>query len=213
MPLPNHFDQDLAHLRQLQANLFATMQPILRKPRMLRTLHERLALALGHRALATCDIYAIAAKGEYYGAAMVQTRVQLDSCLCFFASLLVQDPDRFARRVLAKKQFNRMKDREGNTMADRYLARKLSRHFSPKDPWMSNLYGLATDFIHFSSTLMTTAEKEMADWDEALGFGDIDLANRETPKEHWVSSVRYFQGCTLAFTRLLREWLDSHDLG
>ena len=140
MPLPNHFDQNLAHLRQLQANLFATMQPILRKPRMLRTLHERLALALGHRALATCDIYAIAAKGEYYGAAMVQTRVQLDSCLCFFA-------------------------------------------------------------------------RELADWDEALEFGDIDLANRETPKGHWVSSVRYFQGCTLAFTRLLREWLDSHDLG
>ena len=212
MPLPNNFDQDLAELARMKAALLMAVRPILRKPHHWRTPHERLALTMSRHIMAACNVYAMLARAEYYGYAMMLIRVQLDSCLRFFASTLVADPDRFTEKVLdKKKQVNEMHDRDGETMTGGYLARQLARR-SPEYSWAPDLYKFASDFIHYSGTLMEIAEAEMAYWDETTELADIHLTDREIPKGRWEDSLRYFRACTLAFTRLLRDWLTTHDL-
>ena len=213
MPLPTNINQDLAELARMKAALVVAMRPILCKPHHLRTPHERMALSLCRRTFVTCEDYADAVRAERYGSAMIQVRVQLDSCLRFFASLLVADPDGFALRVEAKKkQINEMHDRDGQAMSDGYLAYKLARHQPPAYNWAPRLHKFASDFVHFSGTIMEIAEAEIAGWDETTELEDIDLADRGVPERDWEASMGHFQDCILAFTRLLQGWLADHDL-
>ena len=144
MPLPTDINQDLAELARMRAALLIAVRPILRKPKHLLTPHEDVALGAAWRAMVTCEDYADAVRAERYGSAMIQVRVQLDTCLRFFASFLVEDPEGFSQKVKDRtKQINKMRDRDGKTMTDGYLARRISRHRPPALRWEPHLHKFA----------------------------------------------------------------------
>src|SRR5262245_28325968 len=52
-------------------------------------------------------------------------RVQIDNVLRFYAFSLVNDPQKMAREVLAGTHIRKIKDRDGQALADAYLISKL----------------------------------------------------------------------------------------
>jgi hypothetical protein len=63
-------------------------------------------------------------------------RLQLDNCLRFYAVFIVKDPHQFAMNVFEGTPINKMKDRDGKRMTDRYLAEKLNKEHS----WVLRVY-------------------------------------------------------------------------
>ena len=74
-------------------------------------------------------------------------RLQLDTALRIMAGFIVEEPHKFADAVMAGSRINRMKDREGKRMTDRYLVTKMSKNF----PGVETVYEQTSNYIHFSN--------------------------------------------------------------
>lgn len=73
-------------------------------------------------------------------------RLQIDTALRFSAGWLVTDPHRFVGQIMDGEQINRIKDRDGNLMTDRYLLDRMAKNH----PWLEEVYNKTSGYVHFS---------------------------------------------------------------
>src|SRR5699024_5901048 len=83
---------------------------------------------------------------NYISAATI-IRLQLDSCLRFYAAFIVNDPHEFAHAVLCGTAVRNLKDAEGKKMTDRHLVEKLGCEYE----WIPRVYDRASGFIPLSN--------------------------------------------------------------
>lgn len=82
-----------------------------------------------------------------YLTAISLIRLQVDNCLRLYAMSLVDNTSEFYDSILAGKEIRQMKDRDGNTLNDGYLAMKIDSIF----PDFLTLYKSTCGFIHLSN--------------------------------------------------------------
>ena len=82
---------------------------------------DLLATAALNRSLNLMNGFCDLIEARNFLAAAPLIRLQLDSCLRFSAAWLVDDPHNFADKVLHDKRVDRLRDRDGNELRDRYL--------------------------------------------------------------------------------------------
>lgn len=105
-----------------------------------------LAVGAIHRSINLIKGFCDFVKSNNFICASSLLRLQLDTCLRFFASFLVDDPHKFAFNLMKGKHVNKQKDKCGKLMTDSYLAKKLSEIH----PWVTKLYKQASGYIHLS---------------------------------------------------------------
>ncbi len=120
-----------------------------------------LASAVVKRSLSLCAGFSSLVRSANYTSAAALLRLQLDSCLRFYAAFIVEKPHDFASKIMQGMPVRKQKDRTGHLMTDHYLVEKLSE----KHEWMPRIYEATSGFIHLSerhiySTWKPTSNKE-----------------------------------------------------
>lgn len=133
-------------------------------------------------------------------------RLQIDTAIRVNALSLVDDPDATCRTVLEGKQFNRLKDRDGNKMSDAYLRGKLAESHA----WISPVYERTSDFVHLSGRHF---EVSVARTDDAtrMAYFQISGHDPERPDETYFEAVdAFFEATRLAGMLMLAFLMARH---
>jgi|SRR5580704_8111964 hypothetical protein len=133
---------------------------------LIASLKRTLALSSGFRSL-------IEARNFTSAAALL--RLQLDTALRLYAAALYSHPEAYARAVFEGKPVDKLKDRDGNRLTDRYLAKKLSE----KHPWVEEIYRNLCDFIHFSNRHLFTSVAKLDEQEQTV---HMLISQQDPPK-------------------------------
>ena len=80
---------------------------------------DLLAAATVKRSMSLCSGFALLVRSVNYTSAAAILRLQLDSCLRFYAAFIVEKPHEFATEVLRGTPIRKLKDKNGAVMTDR----------------------------------------------------------------------------------------------
>ena len=120
--------------------------------------YDLFCMAILNRSVNILRGYTLLVRDKNFIAAAPLVRVHLDSLLRLYASTLVSyNIDDFALKILAGKQISNLKDRDGNKMRDRYLAKKLSEVKNLE--WVLDVYNAGSGHIHFSNFATSSSTK------------------------------------------------------
>ena len=130
-------------------------------------------------------------------------RLQIDTALRFSAGWLVKDPHGFVGQIMNGKQTNKIKDRDGNLMTDRYLVERMAQ----EHPWMEEVYKKTSGYVHFSdvhiwSTLCGTEGKERRTVRTKVGARD-----REGLSGLYLEMVNAFEAATEILMNYVEGWV------
>jgi hypothetical protein len=117
-------------------------------------------------------------------------RTHLDTALRFSAAWLVDDPEKFALDVLNGEQIDRMRDRTGELMKDKYLIGKMIGNH----PWLKDVYDTLSGYIHFSGSHITSSlfnVREDGKFSFRLSQYDLNF-----PEDSWVEVLECFREIT-----------------
>lgn len=92
-----------------------------------------------------CDLL----RSNNFTSAAPLVRLHLDNLLQIYAAFIAKNPHDFAVERLNGKQTNKLKDKSGQKMKDRYLVEQLSRN--KETSWVKRVYKETSKFIHFSN--------------------------------------------------------------
>lgn len=105
-----------------------------------------LAFSAIKRSLSLSSGFCQMVEQKNYVCAAPLIRLQVDSCLRFYATTLVEDAESLASNFINGVKVSLSKDRHGNALTDRYLVKSLSAYF----PWIETVYAQSSGFVHFS---------------------------------------------------------------
>jgi hypothetical protein len=163
---------------------------------------DMLAAAVIKRSLSLCAGFALLVRSSNYTSAAALLRLQLDSCLRFYAAFIVEKPHDFATQVLHGTPVRKLKDRTGNLMTDRYLVEGLGKKYE----WMPRVYDATSGFIHLSERHI------FATWEpREAGKSGVSLvvgaADEHFADELWIEMAFGFLAATDALFEYLKGWL------
>ena len=111
---------------------------------------DMLAIAVINRATSIISGYLLLVKGENFLCAGALVRMHLDNLLRFSSIHHVITPHQLALEILKGAKLNKIKDKEGHRMTDKYLVEKLSVNL----PWVQSVYESTSGFVHLSNIHM-----------------------------------------------------------
>lgn len=104
--------------------------------------------AIVNRGISLASGFKTLAESNNYICAIPIIRLQIDNCLRFYASTLVNDYNDFFMQYLSGTHIRNIKDAYGKKMTDNYLAKKLDKEVFPG---ILNMYQNTSGHIHFSN--------------------------------------------------------------
>jgi hypothetical protein len=96
-------------------------------------------------------------------------RLQIDTALRVHATSLVDDPDGFVAKILTGRRIDKLSDRAGNKLRDRFLVDSAAVEF----PWVRQIYNQASGFVHFSDKHLLTGLSPASPWDREILAVDL----------------------------------------
>ena len=158
-----------------------------------------LAAAAIKRSLSLCSGFAALVRAKNYSSSAVLLRLQLDSCLRFFAAFIVDNPHDFSHRVLKGEHVRNQKDRNGQKMTDRHLVNTLGEKYE----WMPRVYEATSGFVHLSERHIFNIVRPSDEEDTismAITYED------DYPEYLWVEMADGFLASTDALFEYLKGW-------
>ena len=130
-------------------------------------------------------------------------RLQIDTALRFSAGWLVSDPHEFVEQIMNGEQINRIKDRDGNLMTDRYLLERMAKNH----PWLEEVYKKTSGYVHFSevhvwSTLYGVEREEQTTVRTKVGARD-----RKGLSELYLEMVTAFEAASEILLNNVEGWV------
>jgi hypothetical protein len=140
-------------------------------------------------------------------AAGILLRMQIDTAMRVNALRLVADRNQSCREVLGGKQFNKLKDAEGNKLTDAYLRQKLA----DGHPWVSSVYEQTSGFVHLSGRHLYNS---IATTDEETRTARFVISGKDPPRpdEAYFEIVDAFFQVTKIVSWLLLGYFDARAL-
>ncbi|MBK9130520.1 MAG: hypothetical protein IPM20_02585 [Gammaproteobacteria bacterium] len=161
---------------------------------------DMLASAAVKRSMSLCSGFASLMRDKNYTCAASLLRLQLDSCLRFFAAFIVENPHDFAYAVFKGTPIRKMKDRNGHLMTDRYLVDSLGKKYE----WMPRVYDATSGFIHLSERHIFTAF-QAKEGERNVGL-TVGAKDDDIPIELWIELAHGFLAATDALVEYLKGW-------
>ena len=165
---------------------------------------DLLATGAIKRFLSTSSAFRLLVESNNLVSARSILRIHLDTAMRFHAVWLVSDPHKFASDVLAGKQINRMKDRDGIKLTDSYLSSKLAEEYN----WIPTVYTNLCGYIHFSSSHLFSPIKDLNENDRSFSF-EISDTDNNYPDFSWEEIVDCFNETSEIFFKYLCGWIQT----
>jgi hypothetical protein len=127
-------------------------------------------------------------------------RLQIDNCIRFFASFIVENPHEFAMSIIRGRQIKHIKDEQGQLMTDSYLLKKLSKY----EPWIEKVYKEASGWVHLSDKHIFNVYKISGD-NTLEGF--IGLEDRLIPDSLYLEEINAFKAATELLLKHVCGWV------
>lgn len=193
-------EQRIAHIESLKdAHLALAMEMLKADGGTMYSL-DMLAAAAIKRSMAQCVGFASLMRDKNYVCAASLLRLQLDSCMRFFAAFIVKEPHEFASQVLHGTPIRKLKDQNGKFMTDKHLVDLLGKKYT----WMPRVYESTSGFIHLSQKHIFTV---FQDWKGNGKFSvRIGADDRDIPGELWIELADGFLAATDALFEYLKGW-------
>lgn len=160
---------------------------------------DLLATAAIKRSLSLCSGFTTLVRARNYATSAALLRLQLDSCLRFFAAFIVDDPHDFAHRVLKGEHVRNQKDQNGKKMTDRYLVTTLGETYN----WIPHVYKATSGFIHLSNKHIFDIARPL---DEESSISMAVTFEDDYPEYLWVELADGFLASTEALFEYLKGW-------
>lgn len=163
-----------------------------------------LALASIKRSMSLIKGFTALIKQYNYSSAAALVRLQLDTCLRFYAAFIVDEPHKFANEVLKGKHVRNMKDRKGKRMTDRYLVVSLTKKYE----WMTRVYESTSGFIHLSDKHIFLSIDESHNSDKTISHR-VAADDKNIPIDLWIEMISAFKACTEVFMNHIEGWINT----
>lgn len=134
-------------------------------------------------------------------------RMQLDNVLRFNGIIRSADPHDVANSIINGVQLRTLKDSSGNRMTDRRLVEILA----VKNPWITQVYDLASSYVHLSDShirhfVLRSKQNESGLRDFAIGDEDGYLS-----VDHKEALIDAFAVLTRAVLTIVGQWSADRD--
>ncbi len=127
-------------------------------------------------------------------------RLQLDNLLRLSAVWQVENPHDFASDIMGGKQVNEIKNREGEKMYDKLLARNLEKDF----PWVISVYENTSGYVHFSHKHFANSFQFSSERNFELKISDVDEYVKD---ETYLEAILAFDEITNAIFQFVEGWV------
>ena len=127
-------------------------------------------------------------------------RLQLDNALCLWAGTLVESFDVFTKQVLQGEQINRMTDKTGKKLTDKYLVDSLSEYLGYPD--LPAAYKYASGFIHLSGEHVFATHCA----EDGCIKGRVVRADETISETKWLDLIGGFTSATDSVLNLVSVW-------
>lgn len=167
---------------------------------------DLLAYAVLNRSLALVLGFTDLIKSPNFIAAAPLLRLQLDNCLRFYAGYLVSDLHDFALKILSGKAVKDQKSKDGNTLTDNYLCRKISSEY----PWVLDVYKNTSGYIHLSEKHIFHSVRSL---NEGKGIKiSIGETDRFVTTDLYLEVIEAFKTTTEMVLRYVYSWAYTKDI-
>ena len=129
-------------------------------------------------------------------------RLQLDTSLRLYAGFIVEKPHDFAIKVFAGKHIRRLKDKDGNSMTDRYLVEKLAKQY----PWIESVYERASDYVHLSGTHILSSVELIDKQSDVIGL-KASFLDKPLSDDIYIDAINAFRQCTRIVADHIEGWI------
>jgi hypothetical protein len=164
---------------------------------------DLLMMAALQRSLGLIDGFCVMVERGNYICAVPLLRMQIDSAMRLYASLLVSNPDSVLIQLLNDRPLNRIKDRDGKSLTDAYLHAKLSKRV----PWVSAVYGATSGFVHMSGRHLIFAVDSVGAADDRSYAFRIGAGGRQWTESEMIEALDAFIEATRVVFEIGRDWL------
>lgn len=162
---------------------------------------DLLAMAATKRHLSTANAIADLVKSWNLVSARALLRVQIDTVLRFSGAWLVRSQDEFARQVTKGTRIDKIKDRTGQPLTDRYLVERNTQKFS----WLPETYRRLSGFVHFSDAHIFATVTALTD--DGFHF-ELSATDDHYPESSWVEILECFLEVSDFLLDMLRDWIE-----
>lgn len=193
-------EQRISHIDGLLEGHLEALQEMLQADEAKIFGLDLLAIAALKRSMSLCSAFSLLVRNNNYLSSAALVRLQLDTCLRFFASFIVEEPHDFALQMLKGIPVRDMLDRTGKRMTDRYLVNLLGKEHD----WMPRVYAETSGFIHLSEKHMLSV------WGAGTGESFpaiVGPADEHIADHFWIEMADGFIACTDALFVHLRGWI------
>lgn len=129
--------------------------------------------AIINRSISLISGFITLSKENNYVSSVPLIRIQIDNCLRFYATTLVNDCDAFFMDFMKGKHVGNIQDGNGKKMHDTYLVEKLDIHF----PGIHKLYKNTSGYVHLSNKHAFLQTKIMEERTIGIRIGNFDFYN------------------------------------
>lgn len=133
-------------------------------------------------------------------------RLQIDTCLRFYASFIVDNPHDFALAVLKGTPINKQKDKGGNRMTDSYLVKMLSK----EEPWVIKVYKQSSGYIHLSDKHIFNSMSSSPNGERSMELR-IGQEDAFVSDDLYLEAIAAFKAATELFLRYIHGWAFTKD--
>lgn len=130
-------------------------------------------------------------------------RLQLDTALRFYAAYISADPHKFALEVLEGARVDKLKDRDGHLMNDRYLVKRLAKEEGLE--WPERVYQETSGYIHLSRKHMFCSFTSVDAETRTIGT-QVSASHAHVPDEIYVEAADAFLAATKLYMKYLHGW-------
>ena len=171
-----------------------------------------LAWAAANRSMALIAAFESLIRARNYGTAAAVLRLQIDTGLRFMAAWHVERPHDLAQRVLAGHRIDKEKDKLGNRLTDRHLAKLASQD----EPWIHSVYEATSGFVHLSDRhIIGAVDGTTEDAVIHLKVSDLDSAVvSDADRQEAIDAFDAAVGFVLRYLRgwgATKDWAESRE--
>jgi len=120
-------------------------------------------------------------RSKNFPCAAAVLRLQIDTAMRINGLNYVNQPQDFIDGLLAGKQYNKQKNKNGERLTDAFLRAKLNETY----PWVDTVYQSTSDLVHLSPRHFFTS---LASFDQSTGMVEVDISGYD-PQE----STQYYE--------------------
>lgn len=163
---------------------------------------DMLAVGVINRSLSLISGFITLIRNSNYLAGVHLIRLHLDNYLRFSASWLVDEPHDFAMKVMDGTRIEKLKDRNGEVMRDKYLVKLASVEY----PWIQTVYDETSGFIHLSRKHIFTSTIIKVEEVTTMEFR-ISKEDKYVQDESRLEAVQCMIEITRCIISLLEGWV------